>query len=155
MTQYRDAAQAIRAYFESYGRLASAKGLQFTGMPLGGDSQAQEHMQAKHGDHVLRMKDLTRQEMDAAYLYYGAAAGTRQYVRYVRTANEAREDELITKRSHPDDPTLIEVTGTMTRGCDLKEVARIMEISQNRATQLLSWARTKVAKRMKEQETEE
>ena len=151
MTQYRDAARAIRAYFESYGRLACAKGLQFTGMPLGGDSQAQEHMQAKHGDHVLQMKDLTQLELDACALYYAAAAGTNTYTRYVRTPSDVSEDERITKRSHPDDASLIEVTGTMTKGCDITEVARILGVSQNRGHQLLSCARTKVAKRMREQ----
>jgi len=150
MTGYRTPAHAIRCYFESYNRLASAKGLEMSGMPSASEN-VQRHMQERHGDLVLMLKELTRDEFTACMLRYAAAAGMKRYSRYVRTASDVQPAEKITKNVHPDDPDLIEVIGEVVTGCSNVQIARILGTSRYQVDRMMSIAHAKVGERMKGQ----
>ncbi len=89
--KYKSPTQAIRAYFESYNRLASAKGLEITGMPSSSEN-VQRNMQEKHADLVLLMAALTPGEFSCCSLTYASFAGTRAYRRYASSPRDAQPD---------------------------------------------------------------
>lgn len=129
----------IRAYFESLGKLTSPAALTITGMPAA--TSTADHLHTKHGDLLLAMRGLSDKQMFVLGMRFAGTSGTRPYLRYVRSVDEMQSHEAPTGRTHPDDATLNEVTGSYTLGATVQQMAERLQVTGSEARRLLASAR--------------
>ena len=140
--RYKDATAIIRAYFESYGRLACPAGLVISGDDRSADSASLNgHRMSKHADLCLAMRGVTDMQMSVLALRFAGASGVRSYIRYVSSPDQMQSHETLTKQPHPTDPSLTEVTGVFTLGATTSQISKILGLRPHQIDTALASAK--------------